>query len=148
MMMKVTANSSAGTITERGMTASSAVSLGKNPRSRNMAPTATATCRLATPVACARPTTGVEVLMPTPPRSPAAAVPRPSASTPLLTNCMSGLVQSASLVFWQTVMVPAAFIAAATLAIANGAIRVASNDHDRWPSDGRPIQGASPTAVN
>jgi hypothetical protein len=38
--MKVMLNSSAGNMTARGMTASSAVSLGKDPSTTNIAPTA------------------------------------------------------------------------------------------------------------
>src|SRR5713101_4248836 len=145
-MMKVTANRSAETTTARGITASRAVSSGKNVSRMKIPATAKATLRLATPVAAASPTAGVDVFVPTAPASPATAVETPSASTPRVVEAISGRTQSASFIRWQTVIVPAAFIAAATDAIANGATRATSNDHDICPRDGIPTQGASRTA--
>ena len=43
----------------------------------------------------------------------------------------------------ETVTVPAAFIAAAMLAMANGAASGMSNDQEMWPNVGRPIHGVA-----
>ena len=146
IMMKATTNINAATITGRGITASTAGSLGKNPRTRNMAPTAYATLRLATPIAAASPADCVEVFVPTAPTSPARAVVAPSANTPRIAERMSGRTQSASFMRWQRVIVPTAFMATATLAIANGAASVTSNDQETALKSGRPIQDACSTA--
>src|SRR5262249_39007331 len=83
---------------------------------------------------------------PTAPAQPAAALPRPSASTPRVTERKSGRTQVASLMRWDIVIVPAAFIAAATLATANGAIKLGSKDHSRL-NFGSPIHAASTTGA-
>src|SRR5204862_4882556 len=119
-----------------------ALSFGDGLRPVRMALTARATWRLASLVAAANPTEVMAVFVPTPPARPDTTVPRPSASTPRVIDCMSGRSQFASFVRWHTAMVPVAFIAAATAAIANGAIKAASNDQDRLPNDGNPISGA------
>ena len=98
MMMNVTVNNSAGTMIDRGMIASDAVSLGQNASRRKMAPTAYATTRLVTPLAAATPTPGVDVFVPTPPTTPAAVVGKPSARTPRVTDGKSGRTQFASLI--------------------------------------------------
>src|ERR1700736_19668 len=101
------------------------------------------TWRLATPVADASPTAGVEVFIPTLPPNPPSIVESPSANTPRVTEPMSGRTQLASFMRWQTVTVPAAFIAAAMLAMANGAASGMSNDQEMWPNVGRPIHGVA-----
>ncbi len=131
MRMKQIENSSADVITERGISASSVVSFGSRPSARNSTPIAMPTRRLATPVAEASPTDGVEVFVPTALSSPARAVEMPSASTPRVAERMSGRTQSASTMRWHTVIVPSAFIAAARQAIAKGRAMASSNDHDR-----------------
>lgn len=78
---------------------------------------------------------------------PASAVESPSASTPLVIERISGRTQPASLMRWQMVMVPAAFMAAATLAIANGTASDRSNDQEIPLQLGRPIQAAAFTAA-
>src|SRR5215813_5479187 len=138
MMMQVTVNSRADTTTARGMTANKTVSLGRNVRTTKIAATANATTRLATPVAAANPTAGVEVLVPTAPARPATTVEMPSASTPRRVDSMSGRTQSASFMGGQTAIVPAAFMAAATEAIAKGSTSVTAKDEDRWPKEGMP----------
>ena len=55
-------------------------------------------------------------------------VANPSLSTPRVIERISGRTQFASFIFSQIVSVPAAFIAAARLAIANGAASVGLND--------------------
>src|SRR5262249_52006724 len=101
----------------------------------------TATRRLATPVAEAKPTDGVDVLVPTALSRPARAVDAPSASTPRVAERMSGRTQSASTMRWHTVIVPSAFIAAARQAIAKGRAIASSNDHDRWRRPGGATHG-------
>src|SRR5579872_2231586 len=129
MIMKVTAYMRAATTTARGMIASTAVSFGQKPSEKKIAAVTSATLRLATPVAEARPALGVEVLTPPGvPAIPAKMVASPSLRTPRVIDRMSGLTQVESLVFSQMVIVPAAFIAAARLAIANGATSAALND--------------------
>src|SRR6185437_1225340 len=102
MIMKVTAYMRAATTTARGMIASTAVSLGKKPNEKKIAAATTATLRLATPVAEARPALGVDVLIPPGvPAIPAIMVANPSLSTPRFIERMSGLTQVESLVFSQ-----------------------------------------------
>jgi hypothetical protein len=100
-----------------------------------------------TPVACERPTAGVEVLVPVPPARPETVVDKPSASTPRVTEIMSGRTQLASLMRWHIVMVPPAFMAAATAAMANGMAMARSNDHAKSFTCGRPTHDALLTAV-
>src|SRR5260221_13554500 len=123
-------------------TASGAVSWGSRRSGRKSPPTASATRRLVTPVADDKPTAGVDVLVPTAPAMPASVVEIPSASTPWVIVCISGRTQLASLMRWQMVMVPAAFMAAAPLATANGAASDASTDHEMPVQLGSPTQAA------
>src|SRR6185437_11695606 len=123
MIMKVTAYMRAATTTARGMIASTAVSFGQKPSEKKIAAVTSATLRLA------RPALGVEVLTPPGvPAIPAKMVASRSLRTPRVIDRISGLTQVESLVFSQMVIVPAAFIAAARLAIANGATSAALND--------------------
>ena len=94
IIMKLTANNSAATITGRGINPSSAGNFGRKPIRMKMIATANATRRLATPVAAAKPTAGVEVLVPRAPAAPASKVDAPSASTPAVTDFISGRTQS------------------------------------------------------
>src|ERR1700723_410650 len=110
----------------------------RNERQRDhINPAGSAINRLVVPVASDNPTLLDTVFCATPPVKPENSVPSPLAKMPPLMDLMSVRFQSASLIFWQSVMSPTVFKLAVKQAITNGATSERRNERPETTRCGR-----------
>ena len=130
-------------ITDCGIIANKAASLGKNANSKKQMPAPMPICRLVAPVATVRPTLPELVVCPIVPSRPPLIVPNPSASSPSPTDLMSSRFQPSSFTFWQVVRLPMVLMLEHNAAIRNGANKAGSKRKPTWLRLGKATHGVS-----